>query len=594
MHILMLGRHPRGSLPEHLDGGASATDRDARGDSRSRSAPAGPGGALDAIQVPLRGLAQLVFAERADAGLLVLAAIWLVAPWSALGAVLGAAFGSAAGYVLPTYTRAEWKLGLAGFNGAIVGILWGGFLASGAPQPLLFTAVLCLCLILEAALKAVLRPVALPPLSMPAVATAMLVSFALAPTGTWFWISAGEPPLATTGVHIAVICVVLAAASKHQTATLQAMILSAAAVWLAADALGLSPLHSAGLWAFAVAPASFAAQALLVPGVMAGAAAGLLAAGFATAIWFAWYLSGLMGVAQPLLAPFVLGTWISVWALRRHGRTAWLEPAFWRACVALARARLARRGVVALTGGKFGEALGVPDYPSGSWRDPELPASAYSLRRFATSQRCRRIGWEACQALRERVQAVRPSPAHRHLAEMARQGLVDATLTTSVDGLHGGDAGRETVELFGRLTTVTCLECGADQDWPPARVWQRWDLHCPACGGLLRPGVTFPGDELSEAVWKRAKTLATGCGVLLVIGLPHRTPTDEALIDLARRRGACVVFMNQGPIAHTLRPDDLVIIAPIACVLRAFTRALTVFTALARPGKEKSPASHTS
>jgi hypothetical protein len=99
---------------------------------------------------------------------------------------------------------------------------------------------------------------------------------------------------------------------------------------------------------------------------------------------------------------------------------------------------------------------------------------------------------------------------------------------------------------------------------------------------------------LSEAVWKRAKTLATGCGVLLVIGLPHRTPTDEALIDLARRRGACVVFMNQGPIAHTLRPDDLVIIAPIACVLRAFTRALTVFTALARPGKEKSPASHTS
>jgi hypothetical protein len=52
--------------------------------------------------------------------------------------------------------------------------------------------------------------------------------------------------------------------------------------------------------------------------------------------------------------------------------------------------------------------------------------------------------------------------------------------------------------------------------------------------------------------------------------------------------------MNQGPIAHTLRSDDLVIIAPIACVLRAFTRALTVFTALARPGKEKSPASHTS
>jgi hypothetical protein len=80
-----------------------------------------------------------------------------------------------------------------------------------------------------------------------------------------------------------------------------------------------------------------------------------------------------------------------------------------------------------------------------------------------------------------------------------------------------------------------------------------------------------------------------GCGFLLAIGHPRRTPADEELIDLARRWEAQVVFINQGPVAHTLRPDDLVIVAPIASVLRAFAWTFTVFRALAWRRKEMPP-----
>jgi hypothetical protein len=228
--------------------------------------------------VPLRGLAQLVFAERVDAGVLVLLAIALVSPWCALGSFLGSVFGSVAGRVLPIYTRTEWRLGLAGFNGAIIGILWGGFFASGAPRPLLFAAALTLCVLMEAVLRALLRPLSLPPLSMPAVLAAMLIDSVLAPPGTWFWMSAGAPPLGTGGIYAAIVCVVLAAATRHQAATLQALVLAAVAMWLATSVPGLAPPDSSGLWAFAVAPASFAAQALLAPGVLAGRLAGLAAA----------------------------------------------------------------------------------------------------------------------------------------------------------------------------------------------------------------------------------------------------------------------------------------------------------------------------
>jgi NAD-dependent deacetylase len=569
MHILMPLRGDR-STP--VDAHAADARDESGGEAADRTGRVELRHVLEAIRVPLRALAQLVFAERADAGVLVLAAIGLLAPWSALTALLAAAFGSAAGFLLPTYSRAECKAGLAGFNCAIIGILWGGFVASGAPNPLLLVAVLILCLILEAALKAALRPFALPPLSMPAVATAMIVSLALAPGGTWFWVSAGAPPLGTTAVYLAILCVLLAAASKHQTATLQALILGVAAMWLAAVILGHSPLESAGLWAFAVAPASFAVQALFVPGIVAGAVAGLLAAVLAAALWLAWSV-------------------VSV--LRRHRRTPWLQPAFWHACLALAHARRPDRSVVALTGGKLGEAVGVPDYVSGGWRDPELPASAYSQARFESSLRCRRICWQACETLRERARTARPSAAHRSLATMSLKGMLDVTLTTSVDALHRVDSGTRTVALFGELHSVTCLACGDALDWPPARVWQRWDLHCPSCGGLLKPGVTFPGDDIAESLWTRARALVMGASVLLVIGHPRSTPVDEKLIELARRWGARIVFINQGPIAHALHCEDLVIVGPIASVLRAFTWVLAVHAALSGRGQRKSPATGT-
>src|SRR5512145_2677816 len=79
----------------------------------------------------LRGCAQLAFCDTAPAGVLVLAGIALIAPFNALGTLLGAVFGTLVGRFSSAYLREEWASGLASFNPAIVGLLWGGFLASG-------------------------------------------------------------------------------------------------------------------------------------------------------------------------------------------------------------------------------------------------------------------------------------------------------------------------------------------------------------------------------------------------------------------------------------------------------------------------------
>ncbi len=541
----------------------------------------GAGTVIEAIGVILRALAQLTLAERPLAGGLVLCAMVLISPWIALGALVGAGFGTAAGILLRVYAREEWKAGLAGFNCSIIGILWGGFLASGEWQPVLLVVVLSLCVLVEWGLRTVCRRLSLPPRSMPAVLTAIRVSLLLASPGNWFWIAAPKPPLGMPGVHAAIVCVVLAASTKHQAATLQALLLAAAALFLAKALLALDLLDSIGLWAFAVAPASFATQAVLVPGVLVGALAGLVAGLFAGVIWFAWYLVGLGDITQPLLVPFVLATWLALTGIRRLGRRVWLEPDFWRACLMTARARLAGRPIVALLGSEPSAAVGLADYASRSWRDPQLPASACSRERFARSLRCRRAFWEACQGLRDGARGVTPSDAHRALLDSSRRGDIQTTVTTTVDGLHGGVD--DVIALFGRLEEIACVDCGASHAWPPGYIWRRWDLHCPACGGLLSPALTPPDEEPDAPVWKLARRAVARCGVLLVIGCKGSHGVEERLVDLARRRGACIVFINQRRHAHSLHSRDLVLVGRIDRALRAFSLALAAVRPLARP-----------
>ena len=282
-----------------------------------------------------------------------------------------------------------------------------------------------------------------------------------------------------------------------------------------------------------------------------------------------------------MLVPFVLATWLALTGIRRLGRRVWLEPDFWRACLMMARARLGGRPIVALLGSEASVAVGLADYASGSWRDPELPASACSRERFARSLRCRRAFWEACQGLRDGARRVTPSDAHRALLDASRRGDIRTMMTTTVDGLHGGVD--DLIALFGQLEEIACVDCGASHPWPPGYIWRRWDLHCPTCGGLLRPAVTPPDEEPDAPVFKRARRAAARCGVLLVIGCKGSHAIEERLVDVARRSGAGIVFIGQSPRAYRLHSRDRVLVGRIDRALRAFGLVLAGVRPLARP-----------
>ncbi|MFC4543387.1 NAD-dependent deacetylase [Halosolutus amylolyticus] len=176
-----------------------------------------------------------------------------------------------------------------------------------------------------------------------------------------------------------------------------------------------------------------------------------------------------------------------------------------------------------------------------------------------------------------------PNAAHEALAELGRDGHLDAILTQNTDGLHGDAAesvldrptdesgGDEPpiVELHGNARRVRCADCGkriaaepifdraADGNLPPT---------CD-CGGTYRPDVVLFGEQLPGAVIQRARSLARESDVFLAIGSSLVVEPAASLPRLAASSGATLGIVNLEPtpcdgVADVIRRDDVVEVLP--------------------------------
>ncbi len=522
------------------------------------------------VGVTLAGVAQIAFCDRPAIGALFLLAMATLSPAAALGALAGAALGTAAAYVFHTWSAVEKKAGLPGPNLAIVGIVAGAIIARQGPAAVpMALAAFGACLLLERILRKPLARVGLPLLSLPAVLTGYLASAAYALLGSELWgqgyILIADP--------LAVLPLILLAglgmAMQFPRATLQTAVVALAAALITGWIMGTGVFGPVELWAYTVAPAAFGVHAVFLSGSALGACSGLMAAALAAALWAVWQSSPLASAAPPLLLPFILATWATLaWARRRAGGLV-LEPAVWAAARTVREARARGKSVVALTGAGASTASGIPDYTSNAWLDPDVPVGAYTWKRYLSSPRCRRVYWDACARFRAVARRARPNAGHRALAALQRQGWIGATVTQNVDGLHQLAGTPRVIELHGTIERIHCLGCGAASPWPEEPSWRRGEVYCPACGELLKPAVTAFGEPLPAGAWDRAQRRISDCGVLLVVGSRMAVWPASELLAQARRAGARVVFVNIGEPAAAVGEADLVLPYPAEAVLPA-------------------------
>lgn len=205
----------------------------------------------------------------------------------------------------------------------------------------------------------------------------------------------------------------------------------------------------------------------------------------------------------------------------------------------LARLRDAR-SVVVLTGAGMAAESGVPTFreaQDGLWAR-HRPEDLATRQAFARNPR---LVWQWYAWRREFVRQAEPHAGHFALARLERRIPSFTVVTQNVDGLHQRAGSRHVVELHGNLFVDRCFREGEIVELddatgePPA---------CPRCGGPVRPGVTWFGEDLPvDAVAESNRALET-CDVLLVVGTSGLVWPAAGLPGLARSQGAWVVEIN--------------------------------------------------
>jgi NAD-dependent deacetylase len=231
----------------------------------------------------------------------------------------------------------------------------------------------------------------------------------------------------------------------------------------------------------------------------------------------------------------------------------------------------ANQPCVVLTGAGVSTESGIPDFrsASGIWAqyDPYEVASIDGFRRDPER------AWEFYGRRLGVLGGAQPNPAHLALAELERQGWIEALITQNVDRLHERAGSQALIEVHGSLRSASCLECGERE--PMEEVAARLPLpRCRICEAVLKPDVVMFGELLPAAAIDRAAELAEGAALLLVVGSSLEVWPVAGLPEATLAHGGKLAILNRDATVYDARAD-LVIHASAAEVLAAVTSTLS-------------------
>ena len=208
--------------------------------------------------------------------------------------------------------------------------------------------------------------------------------------------------------------------------------------------------------------------------------------------------------------------------------------------------------VVVFTGAGVSQESGIPtfrDTLTGLWSqfDPEDLAtpSAFAKQRD--------LVWGWYEYRRRMVMLCEPNPAHRIIAALGSETRELTVITQNVDDLHERAGSQEVVQLHGSLFRPRCHACDAPYPLPtgipeePAHGWRISPPKCAHCGGPIRPGVVWFGEELPQDPWRQATEATCHCDVMFSVGTSSMVYPAASLPRETARRGACVIQINPQP-----------------------------------------------
>jgi NAD-dependent deacetylase len=210
------------------------------------------------------------------------------------------------------------------------------------------------------------------------------------------------------------------------------------------------------------------------------------------------------------------------------------------------------RPCVVLTGAGISAESGIPtfrDALTGLW-------ARFSAERLATPEAFARdpaLVWGWYEWRRAKVLQAEPNAAHRAIALWARDRADITIVTQNVDDLHERAGAQNIIHLHGSLHQPRCAACSLEHVLPniipeEPEGWRRLDPpRCLHCGGRVRPGIVWFGENLPQSAWAAAEKAARQCRLLLSIGTSSLVSPAADLPIIAARHGATIVQVNPQP-----------------------------------------------
>jgi NAD-dependent deacetylase len=157
-----------------------------------------------------------------------------------------------------------------------------------------------------------------------------------------------------------------------------------------------------------------------------------------------------------------------------------------------------------------------------------------------------------------------PSIVHTCLAELESKGFLKALITQNIDLLHQRGGSKRVIEVHGSPMTHYCLRCaGVRVSFEEvAAIVKAGDLpRCPKCGRVIKPAITFFGENLPVDALYDAEDEATAADLLLVLGTSLTVHPAAGIPQITVRNGGEIVIVNnmETPMDRysRLRFDDL-------------------------------------
>jgi NAD-dependent deacetylase len=151
------------------------------------------------------------------------------------------------------------------------------------------------------------------------------------------------------------------------------------------------------------------------------------------------------------------------------------------------------------------------------------------------------------------VLRAQPNAAHRALAAMADVVSNLTLITQNVDDLHERAGSQGVLHLHGRLAEPYCESCrqpyvfaAGVPNLPPGGT-RIEPPRCNHCGGRIRPGVVWFGENIPTDEWQAAVDATKSCDAFLCVGTSSIVQPAASLTEMAIRAGAIAIQINPNP-----------------------------------------------